>query len=132
MKFKDILESFKKDESAEYIMPLTEDKALRNGILAWNSMPVKLDIEKDCPEDILNNRKLQWEWMWDSISYDIKRFSVIMSCKEYEVVPIVTRLRSLYLIYPDGTINEMAKKYLKGIVISKFLKQQGKKKKEEE
>jgi len=126
MTFKEALERFKQDENAETVMPITEDPSLRNGILAWQSMPIEYDSELECPSDIEDDEKKLWEWLWDSVKFDYNRFAVVTGCKAYDIQDMLLRLRSLQLIYPDGTINSLAKTYLKGIVAAQLVKMQGK------
>jgi len=127
MNFTEILTAFKREESPEYIMPLTTDDSLCNGILAWQSMPIDFNPNAECPKEFEGHKKKEWDWLWNNIQYDNDRFGAIINCKKYDVSNMIMRLRSLYLIYPDGTVNALAKQYMKGIVVSKIMKVQGKK-----
>ena len=128
MKYFEILERFKREEEPEYIMPLTNDETLCDGLLGWHSMPVEYNADLECPEDILGNKKQEWDWLWENTRYDTERFGMIVKCRKFDIIALLMRLRSLYLIYPDGTINTLARQYMKSIVVGKIMKAQGNKK----
>jgi len=119
--FEEILSSIKANESdrAENMMPLTEDAQLRNGLLAWQSVTVERNMQDMCPE---NDERRQWQWLWAQVRFDAKRFALVAGVKEYEANVLLERLKALYLIYPDGTSNSIAKNYLKALVKAKLPK----------
>jgi len=130
--FGDLLKAFKnsskEQEALENVVAL-DDPALRGGLLAWQSMITDYNLEQTCP---CLDSKRQWEWMWQNTKFDAKNFAMIAGIKEYETHDMIERLRALRLIYPDGTVNSVARFYLRQIAVSKLPKKAVTIKKEEE
>jgi hypothetical protein len=120
--FGEVLSKFKKIESPESIFPLLEDIPLCNALIAWKAVKIIYKAATDCTETI---EQARWEWLWSQIEYDQKDFGVVAGCKGQEAPGMLSRLRGLRLIYPDGTINNYAKQYLAQVII---LRIQGRKK----
>jgi hypothetical protein len=119
MTFAELLSTFKSMESEylENIIVVTEDPGLRNGLLAWNSMEVQFSPEIECPAVIVDEKK-QWSWLWSAIKYDHKKFAMLANVKEYEATALLERLKSLRMVYPDGTANNTTRKFLREQVSS--------------
>jgi len=121
--FGEILRRFKDSEEPENIVPLIEDASLRNGLVAWKSVTISVKGGlKECPHD---NETSQWNWLWQQVEYDPQTFGTVAGVKPADVGKLVTRLIGLRLIYPDGTVNELAKNYLQTIIMAKLPKKRG-------
>lgn len=119
MNIGEILGNFKKTESAESIIPLVESEELRNGVVAWKSIVVTYKAMEDCTD---KDESAQWEWMWNQIYFDVKQFGIVAGISPQYCANLFMRLKGLRLIYPDGTINSIAAKYLVGLVMAKLPK----------
>jgi hypothetical protein len=117
----DVLSGFKKDEKshAENIIPLTESEELRNGIVAWKSVVIKYKQASECPYE---DEAARWDWMWKQVEFDLKQFAVVAGVNPQHQGRLFGRLKGLRLIYPDGTINTLAARYLQGMVMAKLPK----------
>ena len=123
MKFSELLEKFKASEEVECLVQLLDDQALRRAVGAWQATIVTFPADgqgDDCPE---LESKRQWEWLWKQIKYDQKMFGTIANIKEHEISNMMVRLVGLRLVYPDGTINSFAKKYLQSLIVAKLAPQ---------
>lgn len=116
----EVLKQFKENETAESIVPLVESEELRNAVVAWKSVVVSFKEPKDCPPDISEAER--WAWMWDQADFDLNSFATVAGCQPQHVGRVFARLRGLRLIYPDGTINNFAAKYLQAIIMAKLPK----------
>ncbi len=114
-----ILGDFKKSESAESIIPLVDSEELRNGVVAWKSIVVTYKKMTDCKE---SDEAAKWEWMWTQIDFDVRNFGIVAGVSPQYAANLYMRLKGLRLIYPDGTINSIAAKYLVGLVMAKLPK----------
>lgn len=121
MKFIDIILNFKQKEEdrVEGIMPLMDDSLLRNGIAAWQSVIIERTNDEDCPFDDLPR---QWDWTWTQIKFDKNQFGIVAGYQIHETANLFTRLKGLRLIYPDGSVNGIAKGYLKALARAKLPK----------
>jgi hypothetical protein len=119
MTFTDILQHFKQNESPERIIPLIDDSKLRMSLVAWESVKVEKRANVDCT---LTEENDQWHWMWEQVSFDQNTYSVVAGVQVHEIVNILVRLKGLKLIYPDGTICNLAKQYLQTIIVSQLPK----------
>jgi len=119
MKFADVLQYFKQHESPERIIPLIDDSKLRMSLVAWESVKVTKKTDVECT---LTEENDQWNWMWDQISFDQNTYSVVAGVQVHEIVNILIRLKGLKLVYPDGSICNLAKQYLQTIIVSQLPK----------
>lgn len=115
--FGEILREFKDNEEAENVIAIVEDEALQNGMIAWKSVRITYLPAEDCKEE---DSVSKWEWMWSRIKYDSHGFGVVAGAKTQEVGQLIARLSGLRLIYPDGTVNNLAKLYLRGVIFAKI------------
>lgn len=119
--FGEILAYFKKksSEEPENIVPLMDDDILTNGLIAWKSIVIRYKQQEDCPCD---DEASQWEWLWSRIEFDMGKFGVVAGAKSQDVGALLTRLKGLRLIYPDGTIDSLAKQYLQSLIAARIKK----------
>lgn len=115
--FGEILASFKEDEEPENIVAIIDDEDLQNGMIAWKSVRIRYKAASDCME---KDPVAKWEWLWNQIEYDSFAFGTVAGVKAQDVGKLIMRLTGLHLIYPDGTINKMARQYLQTIIMSKI------------
>jgi hypothetical protein len=119
MDLSDLISYFKEVETAENIIPLTDNEELRNGLVAWKSVIIDYRESSECIE---TSESRKWEWVWTQVEFDIKEFAVVAGCNPQNAYSIFARLKGLRLIYPDGTIHGLASKYLQAIIMSKLPK----------
>jgi len=117
--FGDVLAEFKarEEECVENVAPLLEDASLRNALVAWKSVAIEHKSNGGCPHKDETSR---WNWLWQQIEYDQSTFGTVSGAKPAEVVNLITRLIGLRLVYPDGTINQMARQYLQAMILAKL------------
>lgn len=115
--FGSILQEFKDKEDADSIVPLVDDEDLRKGIVAWKSVVIKYKSVGDCPHE---DEASRWNWLWDNVGYDSGAFGEVAGARAQDVGRLLHRLAGLRLIYPDGTIHQIAKKYLQTTILSKL------------
>jgi len=117
--FGEILADFKSQAAnePENIAPLINNSELMNGLIAWKSVVIHYKEAKDCPH-VSESEK--WAWLWDRVEYSVDAFGVVAGVKRQDVAPLLTRLKGLRLIYPDGTINARACQYLQGLILGKL------------
>jgi hypothetical protein len=117
--FGETLGHFKKIESAESIIPLVDDESLRGAVVAWKSVVIKYIDASDCGE---KNEAAQWNWLWTKVEFDLTSYGVVAGLKPQEVRNVFLRIAGLRLIYPDGTINTYAAKFLQALIMAKLPK----------
>jgi hypothetical protein len=115
----ELIKAFKEAEKADSIIPLVESAELRNGVVAWKSVRVTYKGSTQCGE---KEDHLKWEWMWQQVEFDMRSFGVVAGVKPQDAQSLFLRLKGLRLIYPDGTVNDIATKYLVGLVMNKLPK----------
>lgn len=128
--FGEILNEFKKLAlgDSENIFPLMGDNTLINGLIAWKSVGITFDALEDCP---FSDDVQRWDWLWSKVKFDLSQFAVVSGVKIHDAGSLFTRLKSLRLIYPDGTINVLAKQYLQSQILAKINTKNTKKSKSE-
>lgn len=115
--FGTILSRFKENEEPENIVAIIDDDEMLKGLVAWKSVVVKYKAAGECQE---KEEAAQWNWMWDYVEFDLAAFGVVAGAKGQDVGGLFRRLKGLRLIYPDGTINKLAKSYLQTTIMTKL------------
>ena len=115
--FGEVLARFKGSEEAENLVPLIEDDGLRKALVAWKSVSVRYKPSADCSQESPVD---QWNWLWQQVEYDEKQFMTVAGIRPQDTVALLARLIGLRLIYPDGTINALARQYLQSIIMAKL------------
>ena len=115
--FGEVLSEFKKAEEAENIVAIIEDHDLQNGMIAWKSVRITYKHPTDCQE---KDPVAKWYWLWSQIDYNPTEFGIVSGSKAQNVGALLTRLRGLRLIYPDGTIHNLASQFLQSVIMSKL------------
>jgi len=119
MKFEEVLSIFKNDEEPENIIPLVDDAELRQALVAWKSVRISRKHDEACDCD---NECDRWDWLWGVVECNASLWGTVAGIKPQHVGPTLIRLKGLRLIYPDGTINQLAKQYMQGLILAKLPK----------
>lgn len=88
-----------------------KDLYLARGIITWKTINSSVDFSVT-PKDI----KDTWEWCWQFCKFDLISFSKIMGINATEAKELIMRMKSMKLIYPDGSINNIAYGIIKSII----------------
>lgn len=124
MTFDDILLYFKEQESGspENIAPLIENRDLIDSLIAWKS--VNTSRKDSLGECIGQSDNEKWEWLWQNVTFDLNSFAGVAGIRYQDASQLFYRLKGLRLIYPDSTINTIAKQYLQGVIIRMIKKKE--------
>lgn len=117
--FGEVLSYFKKIESVEAISPIIEDQSMRDGLVAWKSVVIRIYRNENCT---LTSEAERWNWLWDCTEFSIADFGSVAGVKQCDASLLFQRLKGYRLIYPDGTINTWAIKFLQAHIMSKLPK----------
>lgn len=126
--FGEVLAEFKSKEEPENIVSLLDDEQLRQGIVAWKSVVVRYKALCECTH---KDEASRWRWLWEQVEYNQEDFGMVAGVKVQDVGKLLTRLKGLRLIYPDGTIHKLAKNYLQATIMEKLKSLQPKEKKKD-
>tara|TARA_R110000824_G_scaffold344688_1_gene531306 strand:+ start:376 stop:777 length:402 start_codon:yes stop_codon:yes gene_type:complete len=118
MTFDATLSYFKEIEkdAPESIVPLVNDLSgeMANALAVWKSVPISVDIDGECYSE---NDQEKWEWLWSQARVNEEKFIEYSGIKYMNAKSILERIKYLRLVYPDGTINEMARGIMQGILV---------------
>lgn len=113
--FNDVLQEFKKNEKSEDIIPILEDADIQKLIIAWTKIVIRRIHHKDTLPDTFNEK---WLWLWKQISWSERELLNISGIPETKFCRIVNQSCGNRLIYPDGTVNTHASKYLEHLSLA--------------
>jgi len=118
MTFDATLSYFKEIEkdAPESIVPLVSDLSgeIANALAVWKSVPIDVHTHGDCCAE---NDQEKWEWLWSQARVDEEKFIEYSGIKYMNAKSVLKRIKYLRLVYPDGTINEMARGIMQGILV---------------
>ncbi len=119
MTYGEVLSHFKKTESPEVLVALIEDPILRRALVLCPSLKIEWitpigDLPAECKTE-----NQQWEWLWSKVKVD--RAGISALDKDLTSgARVFRKLRGMRLIYPDGSVNNMAQQYLRSIVATQL------------
>ena len=92
------------------------------GLIAWKSIGAKLNFNKehgDFSDD--------WEWVWQFCDFQTDKLASVIGCNYSDATALFKQLKMLKLVYPDGTVNDMANALVRGIIKQNISKMTGRK-----
>jgi hypothetical protein len=107
----------------ESILILMDDSALRNSVIAWQTIKcVRIprsnkNFQAKCPYTLTYDK---WNWLWGQTQFDQKHFAKVSKVRENEVNDLYIRMTALRLIYPDNSISQAVKGLLRNTIKTKF------------
>jgi hypothetical protein len=132
---------FKEQENfrSEVVHPLIRDPLLRNFVVVWTTIPVSFGEKKSVNERVVAEKlmstgnpkeeeNLRWKRLWANVEYSREDLSIALRIDEMKVCRLVDRAIAFRLIYPDGTANELAIKYIRAEISKNLAKKSGPKK----
>ena len=113
-----ILEEMKAQEQSylESVLIVTSNDVLRNGIIAWQAVkcerirPSDKGYQEKC---IFTNSIDKWNWLWGQTKFDKNHFATVADVRTQDISNLFVRLTALRLIYPNGTIPNTVKGFLR-------------------
>ena len=115
----DRLADFKGQERAEAVLLLADDPDLIHIAVAWANTNTTRPKKFSRPPKTENPHEW-WEWPWQNRTYSRQE---VMHKAAYGALHFDRKFRALvgnHIIYPDGTINSLARKYLHARVLKLF------------
>lgn len=106
----DHLAVFKAGEGsrAHLVVGLADSADLRRVAAAWSSPTNRVGWalpDEDEPKDLAD----RWNWIWSGVSYDPRALATSAMVGRARVGILMDSLRDNMVIYPDGTISEVAR-----------------------
>jgi len=134
-KCSELLAKFKKDEEAtsENMIFLVDDKEKCKAAIAWSKTKVIMVDETDEKEEKKlddGDQNAEWRYLWSFCRYDQTQYVNMSGLSHSEATRHLNHLKILKLIYPDGTVNLLARTIIGGLIrqaISKVTGQRMKK-----
>ena len=132
-----VLQEMKQEEQnyLESVLIVTSNDVLRDGIIAWQAVkceritPSSKGYQKKCPHKGSIDK---WNWLWSQTKFNQEHFAIVADVKLQDIMKMYTRMTALRLIYPDGTIPNTVKGFLRNTLKAKFPQPKEKKEKKEE
>jgi len=130
IEFQKLLSDFKKQEDklAENVIFIIDNIDLQKVIIAWGNTKVII-VEETIPRD---KNISDWEYMWKYCRYSKTQFISLTGLESVTAVKYLNHLKDLKLLYPDGTINGIARKFIGGVLRNSINRATGQKEKKEE
>jgi hypothetical protein len=117
--FDEKLAQFKSDEKPEVVLLLGDDADLVRITVAWTNTTTARTKRLASPPKA-DNENGWWDWLWDNTTYSRQEL-MEKACQSFQGFDL--RLRSLIgnrILYPDGSINSFAQRYLRERVLKLF------------
>lgn len=88
-------------------------------VIAWSNINPVLDFSEE------RSYKDDWDWCWQFVRYDVEKLALLIGCTASEASRIVVRLKTVKLIFPDGTVNQLAYSVIKNMLVQTIQKTTG-------
>lgn len=94
-------------EAAEAVLFLQDAAACRMAA-AWKRLP-RVVVASGAPPEDDDDR---WAWLWDQVRYDVEEWARLAAVPVPEARAMAHMLAANRVIYPDGTMNRFARRWL--------------------
>jgi hypothetical protein len=115
---KDLLASFKQTERPEVVLAVVDDMAAAKVLLAWTHTLVR--TRRPISRCRSTDPESQWRWLWRHTRYSLRD----LAARSGQSIPDLRRLMATLsgnrVLYPDGTLNQYAQRYLRKKVVEVF------------
>lgn len=112
------LNEFKGSEQAETVLMLSGSASLMRIALAWSGMSVIRKAKlKPC---VAKDTESVWRWLWDHVEYSQEDLMNRIPGATAQTPRNFAALVANRVLYPDGTLNSFAGRYLKERVLDAF------------
>ncbi len=103
------LEFMKAQSQVMDVLPILEDDMAQKVLIAWP----RLAISRTPPADPLpEGSNAAWRWLWQGVEFDANELAGVAGIHIQMVHSKVEQLKGNHLIYPDGSMSDMAVKLL--------------------
>ena len=111
---------FKQNERPEVVLLLADNPDLIKIVVAWTNLDINRDGKlTDSPGE---SESEAWEWLWGNATYSLRELKEKIGTSLSEIA-LENRMKPLIgnrIIYPDGTVNSFAERYLREQVVKLF------------
>lgn len=120
----ELLTAFKaqEEERLECVHPLVKDPLLRNFVVAWSVS--EIGFERPAGE-VPADEAVRWNWLWEGVRFDRREIANALKIEVSKVGRLVQRAAAFRLIYPDGTANQMAVKFIRAEIAKAMSSKKG-------
>jgi len=112
------LEWFKENEKPETVLIIAMDRDLVPLVIAWSNTKVHRSGRLSRPNAAAEDAR--WKWLWTNTRFSREDLLTKSGCSERALEKAMGRLIGNRVIYPDGTVNSLVRKYLRGKVLKLF------------
>jgi hypothetical protein len=118
--FTEKLAYFKQNEKPEVVLLVADNPELTKIIIAWTNINIKRSDKLTQPNG--DSERESWEWLWQNTKFSLAELKekADISVADYVLENKVKPLIGNRVIYPDGTVNSYAQRYLKERVVKLF------------
>ena len=108
MNRQDLIEHWRSQEVKETAALVVEDKTLQKVLAAWPMVGVgDSELAHFAPDDAAS-----WEAVWSGLKIDQAALAELAGLQHGPAVQAFNRAKRLRLIYPDGTVHDLARMVL--------------------
>lgn len=109
MNFDELLEQYKANPKRESAMLLlTDERLLSYAVIFKQSPPERRLVDGIEAEPV----EATWRALWDCVNVDLDRIAMLADDELVKARKMLERLKGLRLVFPDGTLQELATKII--------------------
>ena len=109
MDFDEHLEGFKASPKRENVMLLLNDARLLGYAVIFKQTPPERKLVDGEPAQPVDG---SWTALWDCVTVDYKTIAMLADDELVKAQKMVERMKGMRLVYPDGSLQELATKLI--------------------
>lgn len=109
MNFDELLEQYKANPKRESAMLLLTDERLLSYAVIFKQCPPERIIDFGAAREPL---EASWSALWECVRIDYEAIAMLADDELVKARKMVERLKGMRLVYPDGTLQELATKII--------------------
>jgi hypothetical protein len=118
-RFQETLDTYKQNEKPESVLLVAQDRHLLRLLAVWDETRVQRRRRlSPFPEN--GDDEMCWQWLWINACYSVEELAGLTGFSTDAVEKKMGVLIGNRLVYPDGTMSQLAAQFLRIRVLSLF------------
>jgi hypothetical protein len=117
-KWEPVLEEFKQSEEPESVLLVSGSQTLIRILVAWKKMEIRRNPRSS--KYFVDSDGSAWQWLWKNVEYSMQDLEERLPFSDSGLQQKVDALIANRVLYPDGTINSFADRFLREKVVKLY------------
>ena len=116
--YQQTLAAVKSDEQLEVVLSVMDDPVAAKVLVAWTNARTR--PRRQQTRLLAGDASAKWDWLWRNTRYSLTQLACQSDLPVSEVRRKMQKLVGIRAVYPDGTLNQYVRRFLRKTVVDIF------------